>query len=189
MGGFAGAAATESTMNNTRFFLAFVFVAGVLSACTGQPTPLSLTSTPVVSQQASATIVSTISDGLTHYQGPNPYRSSPSFDVGYDPSVWEYVEDDGSGRQSQLMHRSLSGCSVWLRAGPVGAAAISTVSLAEYDWTISQIQPNILMYLTLTDDIAFIFGLILPDAYSVKTRSPCQQAAEEVIKTFKIVRQ
>lgn len=129
------------------------------------------------------------SDGLTHYQGPNPYRSSPSFDVGYDPSVWEYVEDDGSGRQSQLMHRSLSGCSLWLRAGPVGAPDVSSASLAGYDWTISQAQPNVLIYSTPQGDIAFIFGLILPDAYSESAKSPCQEAAESVIETFKEVRQ
>lgn len=35
-------------------------------------------------------------DGLAHYQGPNPYGAAPSIDVGYDPAVWEYGEDDGA---------------------------------------------------------------------------------------------
>jgi hypothetical protein len=48
---------------------------------------------------------------------------------------------------------------------------------------------NILLYSAQQGDIAFIFGLMLPEAYSESAKSPCQAAAEGVIETFKEVPQ
>lgn len=124
---------------------------------------------------------------LVRYQGPNPYRSSPAFSVDYDPSVWEFVEKDGSGREPELNHRGNPQCSVWLQAGPMGAQPISTARIAEYDWTIFQVQPDIIMYSMPWDDISFIFGLILPEPYAPDVKSPCQQALEDVMQTFQVV--
>jgi len=125
--------------------------------------------------------------GVAHYQGPNPYRATPAFDVAYDAAVWEYVEEDGSGRQSQLKHRSLPGCAVWLRAGPVAATQMAVAWLAEREWTISQVQSNIIQYSSPQGDIAWIFGVLLPEAYSGRGNSNCQDAAEQVIDTFKVL--
>jgi len=127
--------------------------------------------------------------GVAHYQGPNPYRATPAFDVAYDAAVWEYVEEDGSGRQSQLKHRSLPGCAVWLRAGPVDAAQMALAWLAEREWTISQVQSTIIQYSSAQGDITWIFGVLLPEAYSGRGNSNCQDAAEQVIDTFKVLPQ
>lgn len=124
---------------------------------------------------------------VAHYQGPNPYRASPSFDVAYDPTVWEFVEDDGSGRQDQLKHRSLPGCTIWLRAGPVGGTETATVWLAERAWTISQVQSNAIQYTAPQDDVAWVFGVLLPEAYSGMGNSTCQDAAERVLDTFRVL--
>ena len=151
----------------------------VLTACTPvQPRIVSATITPVVHPT---------NEELAHYQGPNPYTSSPAFDVGYDVAVWEYVEDDGSGRMAQLIHRTLSGCSLWLRAGPVDAPVVAHTRLAGVEWTIGQVQPNILLYSLPQDEIAFLFGLLLPEPYGESNRSPCQAAAERVIETFQAI--
>jgi hypothetical protein len=129
----------------------------------------------------------TTSSEPVRYQGPNPYRASPAFSVDYDPSVWEFVEQDGSGREPRLDHRGIAQCSVWLGAGPVGAEPVSTINLAGYEWTVSRVQQEILMYATPMDDIAFIFGLFLPEPYATDVTSPCQQALEAVMQTFQIV--
>ena len=136
-----------------------------------------------------ATPVASTAVGVADYQGPNPYRATPAFDVAYDTAVWEYVEDDGSGRQSQLKHSSLPGCAVWLRAGPVGATRRAMTWLAEREWTISQVQSNIIQYSSAQGDITWIFGLLLPEAYSGRGNSNCQDAAEQVIDTFKVLPQ
>jgi hypothetical protein len=127
--------------------------------------------------------------GVAHYQGPNPYRATPAFEVAYDAAVWEYVEDDGSGRQSQLKHRSLPGCAVWLRAGPVDATQMAMVWLAEREWTLSQVQSNIIQYSSAQGDITWIFGVLLPEAYSGRGNSNCQDAAEQVIDSFRVLPQ
>jgi len=124
---------------------------------------------------------------LAEYRGPNPYRATPEFAVQYDPLVWSFVEDMGEGREANLVHRSLPNCTVWLKAGPVDAQPLGTVQLAGYDWTLAQIQSNILSYSTPREDLAFIFGVFLPDAYVADIKSPCQQAFEDVLSTFRVV--
>lgn len=124
---------------------------------------------------------------VAHYQGPNPYRATTFFDIAYDTSVWQYVEDDGSGRQSQLKHRSLPGCAIWLRAGPVDATEVATAWIAERAWTLSQVQSNILQYSSAEGDSNWLFGVLLPEAWSGRGNSTCQDAAEQVIGTFTVV--
>ena len=144
---------------------------------------------PATTSPAATSAVAATAAGVAHYQGPNPYRATPAFDVAYDAAVWEYVEDDGSGRQSQLKHSSLPGCAVWLRAGPVDATQMAMSWLAEREWTISQVQSNIIQYSSAQGDITWIFGVLLPEAYSGRGNSNCQDAAEQVIDTFKVLPQ
>lgn len=144
---------------------------------------------PAATSPAATSAMAATAAGVAHYQGPNPYRATPAFDVAYDAAVWEYVEDDGSGRQSQLKHSSLPGCAVWLRAGPVGATQRAMAWLAEREWTISQVQSNIIQYSSAQGDITWIFGVLLPEAYSGRGNSNCQDAAEQVIDTFKVLPQ
>jgi len=140
-----------------------------------------------VSASAGTAIPEPTASGLARYQGPNPYRATPAFEVAYDPALWQYVEDDGSGRQSQLKHTSMPGCAIWLRAGPVAATPVATVWLAEREWTIAQVQPNIIQYSSSQGDISWIFGVLLPETYSGRGNSNCQDAAEAVIQTFQII--
>lgn len=140
-------------------------------------------SVPVLSPAAGEPTGETIA----HYRGPNPYDATQLFDVAFDAAVWEYVEDDGSSRQSQLKHRSLPGCAIWLRAGPVDATEVATLWRAEREWTLSLVQPTILQYATGQDDTGWIFGVLLSEAWSGLGNSNCQDAAEQVIDTFTVV--
>jgi hypothetical protein len=142
---------------------------------------------PVLSPAAGPPAGESTGETVAHYQGPNPYRAAPRFDVAYDTAVWEYVEDDGSGRQSQLKHRSLPGCVIWLRAGPVDATEVATVWRAERAWTLSQVESNVIQYSSPQGDIGWIFGVLLPEAWSGLGNSACQDAAEQVIDTFSVV--
>lgn len=142
-----------------------------------------------VSASAGTAVPEPTASDLGRYRGPNPYRATPAFEVAYDPALWQYVEDDGSGRQSQLEHTSMPGCAVWLRAGPVGATPVASVWLAEREWTIAQVQPNIIQYSSPQGDISWIFGVLLPETYSGQGNSNCQDAAEQVIDTFKVLAQ
>jgi hypothetical protein len=124
---------------------------------------------------------------LSRYQGATPYRSSPLFEIFYSPSVWQYVEDDGSGRFHQLHHREIEDCVLWLKSGGIGAAFIDTVDLGEIEWRVFQVQAQNVNYSVQWQDIAFIFGLAMPKPYSAGKKTPCQFAAEEVISTFEVI--
>jgi hypothetical protein len=174
-------------MNYKQAVSGFVLVVAVLTGCFSQREVAFLaTATPSSSVQWTKNPL-TANNRLIHYRGPNPYRSSPSFDIAYDPSVWEFIEKDGSGVEPKLIHRSIPKCTVWLSAGPVGDQPLSTTKIAGYEWTISRVQPNIVDYSTPLDDIFLIFGLILPDKYTENVKSPCQQSMEDVLQTFKVV--
>ena len=169
------------------------FTVPVTSAAARQPAEATVempaaTEPPATTTASPAAITPDRTGGtVAHYQGPNPYRATPLFDVAYDAAVWEYVEDDGSGRHSQLVHRSLPGCVLWLRAGPAGATPVASVWLAEREWTLAQVQANIIQYSSPQGDINWIFGVLLPEAYSGRGNSNCQDAAEQVIDTFTVV--
>lgn len=155
---------------------------------TETPTETPTEAAAEVAAEAAAAVTPETAEGtVAHYQGPNSYRATPRFDVAYDTSVWEYVEDDGSGRQSQLKHRSDQGCTIWLRAGAVGTTEVATVWLAERAWTIGQVQPQVILYTAPEGDISWNFGVLLPQEYSGMGNSSCQDAAERVLDTFKIV--
>ena len=163
--------------------------APLLPTATAAPTSTATAEIPAA-DTADETVAVTpgpAAETATHYQGPNPYRTTPRFDVAYDTAVWEYVEDDGSGRLSQLKHRSDPGCTIWLRAGPVGATEVANVWLAERAWTLSQVQSHVILYSAPEGDIGWNFGVLLPEEYSGMGNSSCQDAAERVIDTFKIV--
>lgn len=148
------------------------------------PAPVATGSAP-----AGTAALEPTTSGLARYQGPDPYRATPAFEVAYDPALWQYVEDDGSGRQSQLKHTSMPGCAIWLRAGPVAATPAATVWLAERAWTIAQVQPDIIQYSASQGDTSWIFGVLLPETYSGRGNSNCQDAAEQVIDTFQVLAQ
>jgi hypothetical protein len=170
--------------------LALVMLAAT-GGCVRAPTPAQANSPvlPTVTATAggSAVDVETAEGTMAHYQGPNSYRAIPRFDIAYDTAMWEYVEDDGSGRQSQLKHRSDPGCTIWLRAGAVGVTEMATVWLAERAWTIGQVQSQAILYTSPEGDISWNFGVLLPEEYSGMGNSSCQDAAERVIDTFQIV--
>lgn len=120
------------------------------------------TATPTVEAATSTAAAPASTPEAGRYRGPSAYGPTPLLEVAYDPASWEYFEDDGSGRPSQLKHRTLTGCSLWLRAGPVGSTTVASVYLAGSEWKIAQVDENIIAYVLPQDQFAWIFGLILP---------------------------
>jgi len=124
----------------------------------------------------------------SHYMAANPnYPNSPAFRVGYSTSDWTLVPGDGLGRPDQLQHHDIEGCTLWLQAGPSEASPVSTVKPGGYEWKIFyQSHPRSLIYSTPWEDVAFIFRLMLPEPAPKEAKSPCQQAAEDVLMTFSV---
>jgi hypothetical protein len=66
------------------------------------------------------------------------------------------------------------------------ALPVSTLNLAGTEWTVLQVQPQHLQYLSQWDDSFPLFSLALPEAYADNPDGPCQQAVQDVLMTFKI---
>jgi hypothetical protein len=135
----------------------------------------------------SGDVSSSDEEELVLYRGSNPYRSTPYFEIYYPPSDWDYVEDDELGRFHQLYHQDIDGCVVWLLSGGIGALFIDTVDLGDVEWKVFQVDTQIVNYSVQWQDIAFIFGLTIPEPYSIEEDSPCKKAAEEVMATFEVI--
>jgi hypothetical protein len=124
---------------------------------------------------------------LVSYRGTNPhYESSPPFEIVYSPAFWEYMPGDGPGRVAQLVNRDMAGCSLSLGGGGMEALPVSILNLAGTEWTVFQVQPQHLQYLSRWDDSFFLFSLALPEAYADNPEGPCRQAVQDVLMTFKI---
>ena len=53
------------------------------------------------------------------------------------------------------------------------ALPVSTLNLAGTEWTVSQVQPQRLQYLSRWDDSFFLFSLALPEVYADNPKGPC----------------
>jgi hypothetical protein len=147
--------------------------------------PVDIPANTVTAKVGGSSVEPTAGDHLVHYQGASPYdKYTPPFEIDYSVSLWEFVPGDGFARTDQLRHRHIAGCSLRLGEGPAGASPVSTVNLAGYDWRVFQVRPKLLHYSTLRDNSSFLFGLRLPDPYKDSAMDPCQQAAEDVLKTL-----
>jgi hypothetical protein len=122
---------------------------------------------------------------LTLYRNANPYLPKPQFEVSYDPAVWSL--DQTMESNDRLLHRTIKNCDFRLQAGPIGAQSVAKTELAGREWTISLVQPNILLYWFSYKTIGFDFGLVMPTDYSPTEKNPCQVQAEQVIDTFRII--
>jgi hypothetical protein len=146
--------------------------------------------TPLSAERKSPFSSVTEIEGMVYYQAvvnPN-YQNSPPFSVRYAASDWELVPGDSSGRFDQLRHRGIGGCTLWLQVGPSQASRVTTVELGGYEWAVfSQARPGYLIYSTPWEDQAFILMVTLPDPGPEQAKSPCQQAAEEVLMTFQVL--
>jgi hypothetical protein len=124
---------------------------------------------------------------LLSYRGESPYGDiGAPFEILYDSAVWELINEPES-RNNRLSNLRESGCILRLQTGPVGAPTVDRVILADREWFINQIRPNIISYSLPVDTYGYIFGVELPEEYSNATKSSCQQMAEEVLDTFSLV--
>lgn len=141
---------------------------------------------PMVVQETVAITATTAPTAtLVQYRNANPYLPEPQFEVSYDSAVWAF--DQTMEANDRLLHRTIENCDFRLQAGPVGAPSVDTAQLANREWTIALVQPNILLYWFSYETIGFDFGLVMPTDYAATEKSPCQVAAEQVIATFQIV--
>jgi hypothetical protein len=149
--------------------------------------PVDIPSNTVMVKVGGSSIEPTAGNDLVPYQGTSLHkRNAPPFEIDYSPSLWEFVQADGPGQVDRLLHRHMAGCSLGPGESPVGAPPVQMVSLAGHDWQVLQVQPKLLHYSALKDYSLFIFGLALPDPYEGSAKGPCQQAAEDVLKTFRV---
>lgn len=155
------------------------------------PTPVSpLLSTPdrLPSDTSSSPLARPTRDqtGWTIYRGTNPYRLEyPQYEIRYDPKIWSL--DTVQSTYSLLIHQEIPNCRLVLDAGPIGAQQFATVQLAGREWSVATVQKSSLLYGTPYQNIAFIFGVRLPEEFSPTSKSRCQIEAEMVIDTFTVV--
>jgi peptidyl-Lys metalloendopeptidase len=126
-------------------------------------------------------------DDRVHYQGASPfYPDAQPFQIDYSLSLREYVSGDAPNQVDHLRHREIGRCYLWLGGGGDGTSPVSTASLAGYDWTIFQVQFDLLQYHTRWDKGASIFDLLLPTRYNRDDKGPCECSTEEMLRTIKV---
>ncbi|MCB9137408.1 MAG: hypothetical protein H6642_03575 [Caldilineaceae bacterium] len=148
-----------------------------------QPTPTQAPS-PLLEQTTSP---SAGENGFAAYRGRSSYPNSPLFEINYDEEVWEPGVSDLPGHTAALLVKENPACYLVLQEGPREYRNIGPIQLAGQPWMLRQAFPEYLIYGTIIERDAFIFGLHLPEAYSNGQHSECQKLAETVLATIHIV--
>lgn len=126
---------------------------------------------------------------LTHVSDLVSYPEIPPYEVWYDAEIWQFTEDDEPG----LVNLEDSNCYLSLRNAPGGAEPVDAISLAGRVWTIfggtdENGEPaSSIVYSTQAGDGGYLFRIDLPEPYQEGEKSICEQLAEEVIDTFRVM--
>ncbi len=145
------------------------------------PPPPSSTPTPFYSIETAPQ-----NAALQRYEGHSIYQERPRFQVTFDPAMWQAVE-------TILQHQQLTGCTLDLyafsgeRRGPMEELQ---VPLGDTTWRV-RIFPSegAISYSGSTEELAtFLFGVHYPPAGGSAAETACRSAAEEVLKTFALVK-
>ncbi|MCX6048353.1 MAG: hypothetical protein NT075_24895 [Chloroflexi bacterium] len=169
----------------------------------GRATPQQPASPLPNEQPAAAT--NPISSTLT-YRGETGYALARQYAVDYAAAQWQLIKDydanPGTDHDERLQNRQEPACWMALFGGPMemditgqielaGRKWLLSVGLGRIDQRIEKLVP-VVVYMTAADDplagpIAYFLAVYLPPSEQPDRKSPCQQAAEQVIATFRIV--
>lgn len=162
---------------------ATAFTSQVPSTATIESVAVTATPSPV-SRETSPLLPST---ELLTFRGEGPYAGvGTPFEILYDPTVWELINNPESN-DNWLSNLREPDCIFWLQDGAVDSTTVDRVILADREWFINQVQAKFISYIFPIDTYAYIFSVGLPEDYRDGTKSSCQLMAEEVIDTFSVV--
>lgn len=127
---------------------------------------------------------------LTRVSGLVLYPELPPYEVWYDANVWQF----GGDMEPRLTNRDNPDCYLSLLGPAMENESLDHVRLAGRNWTIrgggwdeNGELGNSIIYVSLEGVGAYIFEVDLPEPYQAGEKSICQQLAEDVIDTFKIM--
>ena len=144
---------------------------------------ISLLITPLTPEMSSEGIPSSPSGRMTLISGLVRHPKLPPYEIWYDASIWQYTEREDE--EPGLINREDPNCYLSLRGEAGEAPPVAKVVLAGLEWTIYDGKYS--TYYSITDPFNYIFRVDLPDPYQLTAKSTCQQLAEEVINTFRIM--
>ncbi len=158
---------------------------------TAEATKSPADSVPTVVPSATHLMTTTQNDALAQYSGHSAYGpTTPLFAVRYSDSQWVVERDpsmDGVELAYKLTHRTIPDCWLRLGEGPREYRQLTPREFAGRLWGISAgPKPPYLVYNTVHETYAFIFGLNLPENAPEQVQKECQQHAEAVLATFRV---
>jgi len=146
-----------------------------------------------------------LSSTLT-YRGEAAYPGARPYEINYEATQWQLIEDFDANpltpHDSRLQNQLNSLCFIALYGGPIEVNITGSTELTGRKWLLAtqlawvertaKTEVPIIIYLTDATDpvmgpIGYFFTVILPSSEQEAIKSPCQQAAEQVIATFRIV--
>ena len=186
------------------FMLIQMVIAFTLCSCTQAPNSTPEIPTPVNNPPASP-LITPQTKSFSTYRGDSFYGGTRNYEIDYDPSKWQVNLDPDSNPNTpgdeQLQNITDPNCVVALRSIAFDVTFHKSLELAGRQWKFaSRVIPDsqkdkiadFIIYMTDAIDphageIAYAFIVHLPSPYDDKVKSRCQQEAEVVINTFRII--
>lgn len=123
---------------------------------------------------------------LQRYEGYSIYQETPRFQVIFDPAIWQAIE-------TMLQHQQITDCTLDLFAFPSERRGPMEERQVQWNDTIWRVRSfpsgGMISYSASTKELAtFLFGVHYPPTGGSAVETACRAAAEEVLKTFEVVK-
>lgn len=191
----------ERTMKIKAISHLLIAISIFVSACAEQ------VERPVVVATPTDEIIVQETPQLLTYRGATGYSATLEYEVDYDPIHWQLIEVPENTPQTPYETQRLQNlknidCMIDLFGGPIGVEITEQIELAGREWKLAeflaqidqsvQLKVPIIMYITHATDpvageISYFLTILLPTQDDPLAKQQCQQQAEEVIATFRIV--
>ncbi|MCC6454599.1 MAG: hypothetical protein IT328_06630 [Caldilineaceae bacterium] len=164
------------------------------------PTPIP-TPTPWPSPTPAPTVRDTVTpsafnsplvNGLQRYQGNSNYTGYPSFEIWFDPTLWQLRANEED--TNYLVHQEISGCEIIPDGWATHVIPLASVTLAGVQWGISYFPTTageFIAYSRGWDNIGYTLLVSLPtpipQMYDPAHKSQCELDAEAVIGTHTVL--
>lgn len=192
-------------MRSKRLFV-LIHIVIVFTLCSCNQAPDSTPEMPTsVNRPPTSPLITPLVKSFSTYRGDSAYGGTRNYEIEYDTSKWRVNSDPDSNPittgDEELQNITDHNCIVSLRKIMYDLISIESFELAGRQWKFaSRVIPdsqsdkmaNLVFYSTDVVDprageIIYQFTVQLPLPYNETHKSQCQQEAEVVINTFRII--
>jgi hypothetical protein len=129
-------------------------------------------------------------EGMLLYRGRSAYQEHPRFEIEYAEDKWRL---EGIHSDPVLVHNTIEGCRLFLRAGGMGMKEAPIIMQQEFAGYLVEVrefrQTGVISYGFSIDRSYYAFVLFFPPSAAQSVIAECRSAGEIVLDTFRLIQE